>query len=444
MQIFSLADSGGISMPSAPTLPTGVAAGSKSFVASPVTKRSLGTKWPLFLLILIVAGGSMIRMHRLGTRPESFDAQLYHHYLNLLIESGPTSYPDIVEYYISSQQQIEGAILPPTRALYILCGYGWHGVFGTNAMTSLRDVSCASGILMLVLTAVWVWRMAGPRFSLGVTALMTTSPVAIHMSEHVLIDGFFALWATLVLWSLWECLRSPNHSGWQALYTLSGALLVLTKENSFFVFVGVAGLLALNWKVRFGTITLPLLLLTVAGPLLGGVTLLFLSGGLANLIDVYRLLVTKAYTLEYAIRFCDGPWHRYLIDLLLVNPLTMLLAIGGVFALRLKDKPALYLVGFFAVTYLIMCNVKYGMNLRYATIWDLPIRYLAFSQLTACAWRIGGRRYASWVVVSGVLILCAYDLRQWCVFFVDHHLLELISEDLLRAVSIIKGYGKFQ
>ena len=408
---------------------------------APGTLLRLGAKWQVYVLMLIVAAGALIRMHRLGTTKESFDAMLYQHYLKLLISNGLGSYPDIVEYYIRSQRLLPGAILPPTRALYILCGYFWHGIFGTDPMTSLRDVTCTVGVLMLVLTAVFVWRMAGPRFSLGVTALMASSPVQINMSEHVLIDGFFAFWAMLVLWSLWECLRAPDHSGWQTLYAVSGALLVLTKENSFFVFVGVAGLLVLNWKVRFGTVTLRLLLLTVAGPLLGVVILLFLSGGVTNFIEVYRLLVEKAYTLKYAIRYCDGPWHRYLIDLLLVNPWTLLLAIGAVFALRLKNKPALYFVGFFAVTYLIMCNVKYGMNLRYATIWDLPIRYLAFTQLTACAWRIGGRRYASWLLVGGMMVLCAYDLHQWQILFVDSHLLELVSEDLLRAVKMVKEFG---
>jgi len=30
------------------------------------------------------------------------------------------------------------------------------------------------------------------------------------------------------------------------------------------------------------------------------------------------------------------------------------------------------LVAFVGFSYLIMCNIRYGMNLRYASIWDLP------------------------------------------------------------------------
>lgn len=413
-----------------------------STLNAPVRRRFANHWQAVLLLLLILAGGTFMRVHRLGTLRESYDAALYDRYVQYLIHVGPTNYPDIVDYYIESQQRMAGAILPPTRFLYIFSAYLWHGVFGGDALTCLRDVSCTASVAMLVLTAVFVWRMAGARYSLGVTALMATAPVQIHMAEHALIDGFFAFWAMVVVWSLWECLRAPDHPGWQTLYTASGALLVLAKENAFFVFFGVACLFALNWKLRFGTPTRRLLLLTVAGPLLGAVTLLFLAGGVENVVHVYRLLVEKAYTLTYAIQTGDGPWYRYLVDLLLVSPLTLLLAVGAVFRLRLADKPALYCLGFIAGTYLVMCNVKYGMNLRYSTVWDLPLRYLAFLQLAAVSTRLGGRRYATWIMVGGVVALCAYDLRQWHTFFVEQNFVELISENLLRSVKILKGHAE--
>lgn len=403
---------------------------------------ALGARWAVALLLVVLAFGTFMRVHRLGALPESYDAALYEHYLNKTLAGGITGYPDLVEYYIEQQQRLPKAILPPTRFLYIFCGDAWHAVTGADALTSLRNVSCTGSILLLVVTVVFVWRLAGPGFSVGVTALMASAPVQIHMSEHALIDGFFAFWATLVLWSFWECLRSPDHPGWQTFYALAGALLVLTKENAFFVYVGVAGLLWLNTRLRFGTATPRLLLLTVAGPLLGLVSLLFLSGGLENFIHVYRLLVAKASTLDYAIATGDGPWHRYLVDLLLVSPLTLLLAAGAVCRLRLANKPALYFSGFIGVTYLLMCNVKYGMNLRYSTIWDLPLRYLAFSQLVVCSERLASPRFVRWAVVGGVTLLCVYDLHQWQVLFVKRHFVELVSENLLRAQNILKGHAE--
>ena len=98
-------------------------------------------------------------------------------------------------------------------------------------------------------------------------------------------------------------------------------------------------------------------------------------------MEIYRLLVIKAQTLTYAIKTGDGPWHRYLIDMLIVSPLVLLLAIGGVFTQLKKDRAYLYLALFVAFTYAFMCNVRYAMNLRYATIWDLPLCALALGQL---------------------------------------------------------------
>ena len=52
---------------------------------------------------------------------------------------------------------------------------------------------------------------------------------------------------------------------------------------------------------KFGQVTRQLLLATVLGPLLGLVILVFLAGGLANLVATYQLSVSKNYQLAYAI-----------------------------------------------------------------------------------------------------------------------------------------------
>jgi len=38
-------------------------------------------------------------------------------------------------------------------------------------------------------------------------------------------------------------------------------------------------------------------------------------------------------------------------------------------------KPELFMSIFIAASYLLMCNVKHGMNLRYANMWDMPLRF---------------------------------------------------------------------
>ena len=173
------------------------------------------------------------------------------------------------------------------------------------------------------------------------------------------------------------------------------------------------------------------------GPLLGVVILVFLAGGFSTLLTSYQLSVSKNYQLAYAVMTGDGPWYRYLVDLLLVNPLILLLAIGALFCLGREQKPELFLALFIGASYAVMCNIKYGMNLRYANMWDMPLCFLAFTQLGRLVPAMG--RYRNALVAAITVLLCAYELRQYLVLFVHYPAYELVTEGLLRALHILKS-----
>lgn len=366
-----------------------------------------------------------------------FDEGMYRGYLTALIDGGLGSYPEIVEHYIELQGRVARSVLPPVRFLYIFTAYIWHSCFGTEALASLGQVASFFSVLTLILSAVFAWRLGGRERSLGVAALMSVAPTQIHMSQHALIDGFFTFWALLCLWLLWENLRKPGKWPWLLAYAIALALLVLTKENSFFVWFAMVALILLNRWLRFGIVTRELLLATVAGPLLGVVTLVFLAGGLVNLLTTYQLLVTKAPQFSYAILTGDGPWHRYLVDLMLVSPVIVLLALGAVFRLNREMKPDSFLAIFIAASYLVMCNVKYGMNLRYANMWDMPLRFLALGSLVALVAPL--RRYRAVVLGIAIALICAIEFRQYYILAVQYPLYELITQDLMRALHILKS-----
>ena len=409
--------------------PTAVSSETKSSPSSGGPSRLL-----LIALALVVLGGIALRIYpSAGFTGIGYDEQLYREYVNSLSARGLTSYPDLAESYVERQQKLPAAILPPSRFLYIFTAYLWHQVTGEEALVSLHRVSCLFSILLFLAAGAFAWRMGGARIALAVLALMACAPMQLHMSQHALIDGFFAFWATLNLWFLWENLRQPNNARWLILYTAALALMVITKENALFAYVGLLALLGLNRWLRFGTITRPLLLLTLAGPLLGLVILIALCGSATTFVNIYRLLVSKASVLPYAIATGDGPWYRYLVDLLLASPVIFLLAWGAIFRLKFADKASLYLVGFMAATYLVMCNVRYGMNLRYTNMWDLPMRYLAVVCLSDVTASLRRRE-----LVIAVAVLCAIDLRQYHIFFVQHDLYELVTAGLLRALQILK------
>jgi 4-amino-4-deoxy-L-arabinose transferase-like glycosyltransferase len=291
-------------------------------------------------------------------------------------------------------------------------------------------------MLTLALATAFVWRLRGPTWAIAIAGLMAVAPTQIHMSQHALVDGFFTFWALLALWLFWENLQTPRDWRWLTAYIAAFALLVLTKENSFFVWVALVALLITNRWLQFGTVTRELVIATILGPLLGVVALVFLAGGIDVFVQSYQLSVGKNFQLHYAILTGDGPWYRYLVDLLLVSPIILILAFGTIFRLNRLMKPELFMSIFIAASYLVMCNVKYGMNLRYANMWDLPLRFLAFSEI---AWLASfAKRFQTAIIAAAVILLAAIEFHQYIVLAVRYPLYELITHDLLQALQILK------
>ena len=393
----------------------------------------------IIAVLLAFATGITLRVVPLASFQKiGFDETLYRFYVTNVLEHGFLNYPQIVDNYIEKQRNLKGSILPPLRFLYIGVSSLWCTVSGEPPLFGLRQVASFFSILTLGVTFGFILRLAGRGAALAVLALMACAPTQIHMSQHALVDGFFTFWALLSLWLLWENLLRPSRPALLALYAGSLAFMVMTKENSAFVVIAILALLVANRWLAFGTVNRPLVAATLLGPAIGVGALITLAGGLDNFFACYYLSVTKNFTLEFAIKTGDGPWYRYLVDLMLVSPIVLLLALGTLFQLNRAQKPQLFVAVFMAASYLIMCNLTYGMNLRYANMWDAPLRLLAFTQLTVLTTRFGGKRQELWLVLS-VLALCAYELRQYWILAIQfQYFYELVPETLLRALNILK------
>jgi 4-amino-4-deoxy-L-arabinose transferase-like glycosyltransferase len=367
-----------------------------------------------------------------------FDEELYRQYTNALIRDGLFHYPGIVQAYFEAQRERSGSILPPVRFLYIFTAYLWYLIFGTETLVGLHQIASAFSMFTLGLATLFAWRLRGPAWAIAIAALMAFAPTQLHMSQHALVDGFFTFWATLVLWLFWENLQAPRDWRWLAGYVVALALLVLTKENSFFVWIALIALLVTNRWFHFGTVRREFVIASLLGPLLGVVVLIFLAGGIDVLLRVYQLSVTKNLQLDYAITTGDGPWYRYLVDLFLVSPIVLVLAIATVFRLNRAMKTELFMSVFIAAGYLVMCNVKYGMNLRYANMWDLPLRFLAFSEIVWLASLV--KQYRTAIIAAAVGLLAAFEFHQYIVLAVRYPLYELIPYHLLHALRILKDF----
>ena len=381
--------------------------------------------------------------------------------------TGAMAMPEMADFYIETQKNPDVLCeLPPTRFLYIYTSWLWKRVqFGDApplapalvgkpgigdsyskdadhtdpALASLHRVAAFFSILLMITGGLCAWRIVGRGAGLAVLALMACDPVQIHLSQHAMIDGFFAFWAAAALWTTWECLKNPTSRGWLAAHTVILALMVLTKENAFFVYCALGVVVVANRWLHFGTVTPRFLVCSFVGGALGFLTLVTLAGGFGNFLTIYQSLVGKAQELAYAQNTGDGPWYRYLLDLMTVSPIVLVLALGALFSLAPQRREIAFLALFVAGSYLIMCNVKFGMNLRYASIWELPLRTAAFAMLWQMCSRLGRWQWIAATVL--IAALCAYEFRQYSIFATDpaRPLYELVPSQMLRLINVIKG-----
>ena len=392
-----------------------------------------------FVLLLLTG----IALHVSSSEPfkgVGFDEGYYARYVDQVSRQGWWNYPALVQGYLNEQKDSANGLPTPTRVTLVLGASAWHLVFGTTALESVRAVSCTASILTLLAATVFVWRVRTVGFALAFLALFTFSPTQLYMAHRALADSFMCLVVLIALWSLWEILaRSPRLWIWRMVFGLSLVLIVLTKENAAFPYLGIVALVAAAHCFKFGRVDTPLVLVTVLAPLLGVLVICLCAGGWSTLVDVYTLDVAKTYGTPYALAAEDGPWFRYIVDHLLANPVVVLLAIGGALYLTAEEKPGLYLFGFVAVTYLPMCNVPHGMNLRYATIWDVPLTYLALLPIFRWAQWPGVELFRRVLLIVLVSAVALTEIQNYVAIFVDNAIYDPVTSYLMQALKMISA-----
>jgi 4-amino-4-deoxy-L-arabinose transferase-like glycosyltransferase len=359
-------------------------------------------------------------------------------------------YPSIVHYYVQAQTSIDSVMLPPTRCVYIMAGWAFATLFHLDPQPALRCVAAIFSSLSFLLSGIFAFRLAGPRYGLIVAALMAVAPMELMLAHRELADGPFAFFALLCLWLLWENMQRPGRLGWLAVYSGALALMVLTKENAFFAAVGFIGILATSAlfpRLHLGKPAWSTFAATAAGGVLGLLVLICLAGSPQTLIQVYRLLVVKAEAMSFAYQSGGGPWFRYIVDLMLVSPTVLLPAIGGIFALNRDHcdsrRQGIFLLLFILFSCAVMVNVRNGMNLRYATMWDMPLRFLAAGVILHIASSFRQTPKASKAPLFAAILLlalvCGVEFHQYWLLFIRHDIGDPVTQYLMYATEIIRN-----
>jgi hypothetical protein len=134
----------------------------------------------------------------------------------------------------------------------------------------------------------------------------------------------------------------------------------------------------------------------------------------------------------------DGPWYRYAIDFALVTPAIVALAIGGIFQLQKGNRAGWFMATFVLLALTGLSCVKYGISLRYAAFCDIPLTWLACSQVLTLSQRFSTVRPA--IVAAGMfLVLGAIGLNQYARIFVRGGLYDPITSQLVIKLDMFKS-----
>ena len=412
-----------------------------------VASRSVGKqtrplnagKSGIWLFMTIVLGlGIFLRLYSsVGFRGIGYDEHGYMVFIQQIEKVGALNYDAVVQLFVENQYERPDAVVPATRIGFLLPAYFCGQLLHCSPFEALRTLSSVASILLLGLSVFFAYRAGGTVHMLGMTALVATAPLQIYLSQRALIDGYFAFWAVAALWLAWENLQRPRHACWLTAYAVSLFVLVLTKENAAFVVFAIFGVLLLNRFLRLGTVTPQLLMATVFGPAVAVLFLAWMVGGVSDWIQFYQMFVAKSRTNPYSILAQDGPWYRYLIDFLMMSPLLVVLACGRIFRLRKADRPELFMTVFLLLSFACMASVTYGMSLRYAAYWDIPLCWLASSQILILSRQFPKVRPA--ILTTGLfLVMGAGGLNQYHRFFVQGAIYDPTTAAMVWAADLEK------
>jgi len=390
------------------------------------------------LLIAILLAGIFLRAWpSAGFHEVGYDEGIYTGYVKMAQKEGIWNYPDVVRAYLKWQEERSEAVVPPTRVGFLFPAVALASVTGLKPLVALHGVSLAASILLLLATAIIGYRLDGNERMLVLTALIAVAPLQIYLAQRSLVDGYFALWAVLCAWFLFESFRAPKKRGWLIAYGFSLFVLVLTKENAAFVFVALMATLMCLWAFGMGRLHLELLVASFLAPALAVVVLASYMGGLGEWIAFYRTFSQKSVQIPYVIQFQDGAWYRYLIDFTVLSPCIVALVFGRIFQLTKEAKADIFWALFLGFSFLAMSCIRYGMSLRFAAYWDEPMRWLAASHLLVFQRRFSPR-VGMVVTVVAVVLLATVDLIQYWQFFVKAGIYDPVSSHLLHVLKLVK------
>ena len=268
--------------------------------------------------------------------------------------------------------------------------------------------------------------------------LCAFSPLATAMGRRALADPLASLLVVTAL-ALFEHARvDPRRRFLVALGAVLTAAL-LTKEGLCFVWPAFAGVALVHWR-QGRPVPRSLLLPFLAAPIVTICVLVFFCGGLGKLGSTYSAYVAASEKIPYANQFQRGAWFRYLVDLVLLNPIPLLSAVAGVVAPSKRNRDGALVAAGFLLPSLAAFSALSMLNVRFILSADVVCRGLAAVAISRIADWFGRNNPPNAIPITLLAGLAlVVDVHQFNRIFVQGQVYDPVTAELVRANGFVRS-----
>lgn len=370
----------------------------------------------------------------------SADEGYYFMYAHEVAKKGMGQFPLSARWY--AQDKFAYLYPSPMRIAHTLLTSLWLKLFGYT-FVSLARFSLFCFVLFLILSFYFCKKYFDKDKAYLYLLLLSCSPLAMAMAARALSDSNGNLFSCLVIWLFFIFLLKPSKLKY-FLFFLFFYFTVLIRESYFtFLVFFVPFFLIHKYYYKNKISNLYLYGTVVLLPLLVFITYLLFFGGWQNMLPLLKVRFAHHFIdkpSQYGYSFCTGPWYKYIIDFILIEPITMLLFIGYLFHLIISrdfEWKKTFFFSYFILDFIMLNNIKYGKIVRLGMNLDIVINLFAVFMLYEIFKQ--NKHNTDWIFRSALFIAIANICIFWNLFF-TFKIYDPISYSLLVAEKIIPQF----
>lgn len=363
------------------------------------------------------------------------DEGTYYRQAATVLKNGKEGFRLLAERYLNNP--IEQESPHPLRT-----GHIWGSAFMLSLNDSISTLAIKSLIffgLLLVLSGLYVRRLFGLESAFIVVVVMAASPLISAMAKRALLDSETLFFAAFSLFAFLDYLRNPTTKRF-ILFLVVTSLSCCLKETALLIlpFYAITIVLA-RFLGKDDEIGWPRVLMAIFLPVMVAGLLHWWSFGdfglVAELVDT--ILHSSS---SYMEKWGAGPWQQYLMDFILLAPVTTLLAfffVGNRLVRGCYEKTELLLMAL-----LIYLLVIYGFipkNIRFLLLFEFVLRIMAGLYVATIGLKLIQK--SEWLkrggMVALLVLVCLEGYSNFNLFFVQFDIYDPIGYNLQYAANIV-------